>query len=126
MGTKGVNDKAFALYEELKLRVSNDSNRVAIYKRRHAEKNKPILMSTGMGDLEEITDAVKTAKEAGCRERLLFHCISSYPTPLKDINIKMILELKERFKVQVGLSDHTLNNTSPTMYLQLSRVSEKI
>ena len=42
MGTKGVNDKAFALYEELKLRVSNDSNRVAIYKRRHAEKNKPI------------------------------------------------------------------------------------
>ena len=42
MGTKGVNDKAFALYEELKLRVSNDSNRVAIYKRRHAEKNKPL------------------------------------------------------------------------------------
>ena len=77
-----------------------------------AKKGKPILMSTGMGSLEEIKDAVDTAQKAGCRELLLFHCISSYPTPSKDSNIKMILELKKEFNVQVGLSDHTLNNTS--------------
>ena len=77
-----------------------------------AMKGKPILISTGMGHKEEIKDAVETAKEAGCSEILLFHCISSYPTPSKDSNIKMILKLKEEFDVQVGLSDHTLNNTS--------------
>ena len=75
-----------------------------------AKKGKPILMSTGMGDMGEIKDAVKTAKDAGCRELLLFHCISSYPTPTKQSNIKMILKLKKEFNVEVGLSDHTLNN----------------
>ena len=77
-----------------------------------ASKGKPLLISTGMGSLEEIKDAVNAAKEGGCDQLLLFHCISSYPTPTKEANIRMISYLKENFKFEIGLSDHTLNNTA--------------
>ena len=77
-----------------------------------AQKRKPILMSTGMSNLNEISDAIETAKINGCDQILLFHCISSYPTPTKYANIKMILKLKEEFNIEVGLSDHTIDNTA--------------
>ena len=70
-----------------------------------ASKGKPLLISTGMGSLEEIKDAVNAAKEGGCDQLLLFHCISSYPTPTKEANIRMISYLKE-INLEVGLSDH--------------------
>ena len=77
-----------------------------------AQKEKPMLISTGMGNLEEIRDAVETAQNNGCRDILLFHCISSYPTPIKHANIKMIETLKSEFNLEVGLSDHTIENTA--------------
>ena len=76
-----------------------------------AKKGKPILMSTGMANFQEISDALKTAKENGCESILLFHCISSYPTPVKEANLRQILNLKKNFGVEVGLSDHTIGNT---------------
>jgi len=84
-----------------------------------ASKGKPLLISTGMGSFKEISEAVKTAKDAGCQEILLFHCISSYPTATKDANIKMISHLKKKFDVEVGLSDHTLNNNAAIASLAL-------
>ena len=75
-----------------------------------ASKNKPILMSTGMGSSDEIEEAVKTARINGSGEILLFHCISSYPTPTEDANLGNLALLKEKYDVEVGLSDHTLNN----------------
>lgn len=84
-----------------------------------ASKGKPLLLSTGMGSLDEIIDAVNAAYEGGCKQILLFHCISSYPTPTQESNIRMISFLKDKFGVEVGLSDHTLTNTAAMAALTL-------
>ena len=88
-----------------------------------AQKKKPILMSTGMGTFEEIKDAVKTAKENGCHDILLFHCISSYPTPIEDTKLKNLIYLKEQFEVEVGLSDHSFGNTAAIASIALGAVA---
>ena len=77
-----------------------------------AKKNKPILISTGMATKEEIEDALSTANKYGCRDILLFHCVSDYPASTEESNINMIKTFKEKYNVEVGLSDHTLNNTA--------------
>ena len=75
-----------------------------------AKKNKPMLLSTGMASLDEIKEAVLVAQDNGCSKLLLFHCISAYPAPLEEANLKNILHLRKEFKLEVGLSDHTLGN----------------
>ena len=65
-----------------------------------------------MASEEEINDAVKVAKDFGNGQILLFHCISSYPAPLEDSNLRLIKTLREKYKVEVGLSDHTITNTT--------------
>ena len=75
-----------------------------------AKKNKPMLMSTGMASEKEISEALETARINRCDSILLFHCISSYPAPTKEANLRQILNLGEKFGVSVGLSDHTLGN----------------
>ncbi len=84
-----------------------------------ASKGKPLLISTGMANVKEISDAVNVAKDAGCQDILLFHCISSYPTATKDANLRMISYLRKRFDLEVGLSDHTLNNNAAIASLAL-------
>lgn len=84
-----------------------------------ASFKKPILISTGMGSEDEIGEAVETLRNNGCNEILLFHCISSYPAPTSESNIKLITKLKEKFQVEVGLSDHTLNNTAALSAISL-------
>ncbi len=74
-----------------------------------AQKGKPMLISTGMAKIEEITEAVEAARSCGCKDILLFHCISSYPTPTRDANINMVSYLRKKFQLEVGLSDHTLD-----------------
>ena len=75
-----------------------------------AKTKKPILMSTGMSSEIEISEAVEAARSEGAKDILLFHCISSYPTPIEEANLNMIPILRKRFGVEVGLSDHTLDN----------------
>ena len=75
-----------------------------------AKTKKPILMSTGMASIEEIDDAVNTALKGGCKELLIFHCVSSYPTPVDEANLKNIISLKKRYGLEIGLSDHTIGN----------------
>jgi len=77
-----------------------------------ASKKKPILISTGMGSEKEIYEALEAARNVGCRDILLFHCISSYPAPTEQSNLKMIKKLRDHFKVEVGLSDHTIDNVA--------------
>lgn len=72
-----------------------------------ASKGKPMLISTGMATFEEIGEALETAKTGGCKELAIFHCVSSYPTPLSSANLAKINLLKKEFSVHVGLSDHT-------------------
>jgi pseudaminic acid synthase len=76
-----------------------------------AKMRKPILMSTGMASEDEISEAIETAKSSGCNSLLLFHCISSYPTPVEQANLKQITNLQRRFNLPIGLSDHTVGST---------------
>lgn len=77
-----------------------------------ARTKKPLLMSTGMATEMEISEAVSTARKEGSEEILLFHCISSYPAPIQEANLLQMLQLKEKYNVEVGLSDHTIGNTA--------------
>lgn len=78
---------------------------------RVARTGKPMIVSTGMADLNEIAEAVQTARDSGCCELVLLHCVSGYPTPVGDANLCTIGDLAMRFDVPVGLSDHTLGTT---------------
>lgn len=77
-----------------------------------ASTKKPLIISTGMANLDEISEVVDTAKAAGCLNLILLHCISSYPAPIEEVNLKTILDLKDRFNLNIGLSDHTLTNSA--------------
>lgn len=73
-----------------------------------AKTKKPLILSTGMATLSEIKEAVGTAKKAGAKKVILLKCVSSYPSDPEEINLRTLSDLKIRFKVPVGLSDHTL------------------
>lgn len=72
-----------------------------------ARKGKPMIISTGMANLGEIERAVTTARDNGCEELILLHCISSYPAPTGQSNLRTMTHLAEAFGVVGGLSDHT-------------------
>ena len=76
-----------------------------------ASKGKPLIMSTGVADFNEISDACNAAKNSGANGYALLHCISDYPAQPKDMRLSTIQELKKHFKVPIGLSDHTLGPT---------------
>ncbi len=73
-----------------------------------AEKRKPIILSTGMGTLGEIEEAINTIKNAGNEDIILLHCVTSYPAKFESLNLRAIQTLKEAFKLPVGFSDHSL------------------
>ncbi|WP_108507833.1 pseudaminic acid synthase [Polynucleobacter acidiphobus] len=77
-----------------------------------ASTRKPIIISTGMADAEEIAEAIQAAREGGCKELAVLHCVSGYPAPAEDYNLRTIPDMIERFGLVTGLSDHTLDNTT--------------
>jgi pseudaminic acid synthase len=87
--------------------------------RRIAATGKPIIMSTGMATLGEIDEAVRTARENGCRELVLLKCTSAYPAPLAEMNLRTIPHLAEAFGVPAGLSDHTMSPIVPVAAVTL-------
>ncbi len=74
---------------------------------RLAKTHKPIVMSTGMCDMDEIEFAVKILNTYGSGEITLLHCNTEYPTPFEDVNLRAMLTLKDKFSVKAGYSDHT-------------------
>lgn len=75
-----------------------------------AKKNKPVIISTGVADYQEIKDAVDTCRKAGNNDIILLKCTSSYPAPIEEANLLMIKKLSEDFNCITGLSDHTLSS----------------
>ena len=77
-----------------------------------AATGKPMVISTGMADAEEILEAIGAARDGGCKELAILHCVSGYPAPPGDYNLHTLLDMKRRHNLVTGLSDHTLGITT--------------
>lgn len=77
-----------------------------------ASTGKPMIISTGMADSDEIEEAICAAKEGGCQELAILHCVSGYPASPCEYNLQTMIDMSERYGLLVGLSDHTLTNTT--------------
>lgn len=75
-----------------------------------ASKHKPIIFSTGIATLEDIELALKTMRDEGCVDITMLKCTSAYPAPIEAANLLTMKDMKERYGVKVGLSDHTLGS----------------
>ncbi|AMN48596.1 pseudaminic acid synthase [Psychrobacter sp. P2G3] len=91
-----------------------------------ASTKKPMIISTGMANLEEVEEAIEAAKTFGCQDLVILHCVSGYPADPRDYNLKTILDMQKRFGVMIGLSDHTISNTTAIASVALGvKVIEK-
>ncbi len=77
-----------------------------------ASTGKPLIISTGMADKDEIAEAIEAARAGGCKELAILHCVSGYPAPAEDYNLRTIPDMMKRHGLVTGLSDHTLDNTT--------------
>lgn len=91
-----------------------------------ARTSKPLIISTGMANAEEIAEAIEAAHDGGCKELAVLHCVSGYPAPAEDYNLSTITDMIERFGLVTGLSDHTLDNTTAIASVALgAKIIEK-
>ena len=77
-----------------------------------AGKGKPLIISTGMANLEEIQTARDTALDAGAPGVVMLHCVSSYPATFADANVRTVTDMAQRFDCPIGLSDHTMGTAA--------------
>lgn len=91
-----------------------------------ASTRKPMIISTGMANAQEIAEAIDAAHEGGCSQLAILHCVSGYPAPASDYNLRTIPDMAKRFGIVTGLSDHTLQNATAITSIALgANVIEK-
>lgn len=91
-----------------------------------ASKRKPVIISTGIATLSDIEEALAACRRAGNNQIALLKCTSEYPTPLEDLNLRTIPDMARKFKVVVGLSDHTMSISVPVAAVTLgAKIIEK-
>lgn len=91
-----------------------------------ASKGKPVIISTGIANYQEIEEAVKACYAEGNDQIALLKCTSAYPAPVEEANLKTIRDMKEKFHTVVGLSDHTIGDTVPIAAVALgAKIVEK-
>ena len=87
---------------------------------------KPVIISTGLANLNEINEVYHVAKNSGCKKLILLYCVSSYPANNKDFNLNNIDILKKKFKCEIGFSDHSTDNSVAMLAISRgARVIEK-
>lgn len=84
-----------------------------------AKTGKPIIISTGIANLADIELAVETLRKNGCEKFIILKCTTAYPAPLEEVNLRTMVDMKNKFNCFVGLSDHTLGLTVPTVSVAL-------
>lgn len=91
-----------------------------------AKKGKPVIISTGIADVEDIELAIETCRKEGNNQITILKCTSAYPAAPEDANLLTIPDIKTRFGVEVGLSDHTMGIEAPAVAVALgAKVIEK-
>ncbi len=91
-----------------------------------ASKGKPVILSTGIASIDDIELALDACKRMGNKQIALLKCTSSYPAPIEEANMAMIVDFKERFGIIPGLSDHTMGSTVPIVATTLgAKIIEK-
>lgn len=91
-----------------------------------ASKNKPVIMSTGISELNDLSDSVKVLKDAGCNDLILLKCTSTYPASPENTNLNTIPHMRKLFNCEIGLSDHTMGlGTSVAAIAMSATVIEK-
>ena len=105
--------------------ASSEINHIPLIKK-VARTKKPIILSTGLASFKDIDLAIKTLREKKVKKIILLLCKSNYPAEIKDHNLRLIKKFKKRYKVIIGLSDHTIGNSLAISSLTLgARVFEK-
>jgi len=84
-----------------------------------ASKKKPVIISTGMAEIKDIQLAIDTCRKAGNNDIVLLKCTSHYPAEIKEANLLTIPDMKNRFGLEVGVSDHTMGSIVPTVAVSL-------
>lgn len=91
-----------------------------------ASTGKPMIISTGMGSVEEISAAIDAARDGGCKELAILRCVSGYPAPAEEYNLRTLTDMLQRYGLVTGLSDHTIDNTTAITSIALgSSIIEK-
>lgn len=129
LSTPDEEDSLKFLVEELHLpliKIGSGEVTNIHYLRQIASYRQPIILSTGMSSLSQVSKAYEVLKEGGAPEIILLHCTTNYPCPMEEVNLKAMITLRDAFHCTVGYSDHTLGTEIPVAAVALgANVIEK-
>ena len=98
--------------------ASSEINHIPLIKK-VAKTKKPVILSTGLSDFTDLTLAVRALRNNGCKKIIILKCVSTYPAPIDEQNLKTIVDIKKKFNVVSGLSDHTIDSLAATTSVAL-------